>query len=78
MMPDVGAWTESSFIHELIEFAPPPLLRRHVSTSSLGLVLKCGLNHWKRISSGRDMQKIGKTTEPKRKQRMPSSDDEGE
>jgi hypothetical protein len=45
MMPDVGAWTESSFLHGLVEFARPPLLRRHVSTSSQGLALKCGLNN---------------------------------
>jgi hypothetical protein len=31
-MLDVGACTESSFLHELVEFARPPLLRRHVST----------------------------------------------
>jgi hypothetical protein len=73
MMPSVGAWTEASCLHELVEFAPP-LLRRHVSTSSQGLVLKCELNSWKWISSGLDMQKIG--TELKRKRRLPSSDEE--
>jgi hypothetical protein len=76
MMPDVGAWTEASFLHGLVEFAPPPLLRQHVSTSSQPLVLKCGLGNWKRISSGLDMQKIGKATELKR--RLPSSDEEKE
>jgi hypothetical protein len=76
MMPDVGAWTEASLLHELAEFAPPPLFRRYVSTSSQRLVLKCGLNNWKRISSELDMQKIGKATELKRKRREPSSDEE--
>jgi hypothetical protein len=41
MIPDVGAWRVSCFLHALVEFAPPPLLRRRVSTPSLGLVLKC-------------------------------------
>jgi hypothetical protein len=76
MMPDFRTWTEPAFLHELVEFAPPPLLRRHVSTSSQGLVLKCGLNNWKRISSGLDMQRIGKATELKRKRGLPSSDEE--
>ena len=77
MMPDFRKWKEQqAFLHELVEFAPPPLLRRHVSTSSQGLVLKCGLNNWKRISSGLDMQRIGKATELKRKRRLPSSDEE--
>jgi hypothetical protein len=66
---------EASFLHELVEFAPP-LLRRQVSKSSQRLVLKCGLNDWKRISSGVDMQKIGNATELKRKRR--SSDEEDE
>jgi hypothetical protein len=47
-----------------------------ISTSSHVLVLKCGLNNWKRISSGLDMQNIGKATELKRKRRLPSSDEE--
>jgi hypothetical protein len=42
MVPDVGAWTDTSFLHELVEPARPPLLYRHVS-SSQGLLLKCGL-----------------------------------
>jgi hypothetical protein len=76
IMPDVGAWTEASLVHELVEFAPPPpLLRRHVSTPSQGLVLKCGLNNWKRIASALDMQKIGRATKLKRDQRQPSSDE---
>jgi hypothetical protein len=78
VIPNVSAWTESESLHELVEFAAPPLLRRHVSTSSQGLVLKCWLNNWKRISSGLDMQKIGKATELKREQRLPSSDEEGD
>jgi hypothetical protein len=63
---DVGASAEASFLNGLVEFAPPPLPRRHVSTSSQHLVLKCRLNNWKRISPGLDMQKIGKATELKR------------
>jgi hypothetical protein len=39
-------------------------------------VLKCGLNNWKRISSGRDLQMIGKQTELRRKKKLPSSDDD--
>jgi hypothetical protein len=70
MMPNAGAWTE--FLHALVDFAPPTHLHRHVSTSSRGLVLKGGLNNWKWISSGSDMQKLGKATELKR--RLPSSD----
>jgi hypothetical protein len=62
MIADVSAWMETSFLHELVEFAPP-LLRWHVSTSSQRLVLTCGLNIWKRLSSGLDMQKIGKATD---------------
>jgi hypothetical protein len=49
---------EASFLHEVVEFALPPLLGRQVSTSSQHLMLKCGLKNWKRISSGLDMQKI--------------------
>jgi hypothetical protein len=48
------------------------------STSSQRLVRKCGLNNWKRISSGLDMQRIGKATELRRKRRLPSSDEEDE
>jgi hypothetical protein len=44
MMPDIGAWTEASFLRELVEFAPLPLLRGHISTGSQVLVLKSGLN----------------------------------
>jgi hypothetical protein len=45
MMPDVGARTEASFLHELVEFASLPLLRGHVSNSLQVLVLKGGLNN---------------------------------
>jgi hypothetical protein len=39
-------------------------------------MLKCGLNNWKRISSGLDMQRIGKSSELNQKRRLPSSDEE--
>jgi hypothetical protein len=31
MMPDIDVWTEASFPHELVEFAPPPIRRRRIS-----------------------------------------------
>jgi hypothetical protein len=68
VMPDVGEWAESAFLHELVELAPPPLLR-HVWASSQILMLKGGLNDWKRISPGLDMQKIRRATDLKRKRR---------
>jgi hypothetical protein len=76
MMPDVDLWTGPAFLHELVQFAPAPPLRRFISTSSHGLVPKCGLNNWKRTSSGRDLQRIGKQTELRRKKKLPSSDDD--
>jgi hypothetical protein len=75
MVPDAGVWTGSAFFHELVGFAPPPLLGRDISASQ-GLVLKCRLNNRKRISSGLVMQKIGKAIELKRKRRLPWSDGE--
>jgi hypothetical protein len=39
-------------------------------------MLKCDLNNWKRISSGRDLQELGKATEVKRTRRLPSCDEE--
>jgi hypothetical protein len=76
MMPDVDLRTGPAVLHELVQFAPAPLLRRFISTSSQGLVLKSGLNKGKRISSGRDLQRIGKVTELRRKKKLPSSDDD--
>jgi hypothetical protein len=76
MMPNVGAWTNASFLHELVEFAPPPLLRRRISTSSQVFVLRCGMNNWKRTTPGREMQEIGKATELERKRWLPSSHEE--
>jgi hypothetical protein len=75
MMSDVDLWTGPAFLHELVRFAPAPLLRRFISTSSQGLVLKCGLNNLKRNSSGRDLQRMGKETELRRKKKLISSDD---
>jgi hypothetical protein len=54
-----------------LQFAPAPLLRRFISTLSQGLVLTCGLNNWKRIESGRDLERIGKQTELRRKKKPP-------
>jgi hypothetical protein len=60
LTPNSGARTESAFLHELVAFAPPLHLRRWISTSSHGFVLRRGLNNWRHISEDLDMQEIGK------------------
>jgi hypothetical protein len=59
MMPDVVVCTGPAFLHELVQLHAHDLLGQFMSMSSRGLVLKCGLNNWKWISSGRDPQRIG-------------------
>jgi hypothetical protein len=76
VMPDVGSWNGPTLLHELVQFASAPLLRRFISTSSQGLVLKCALDNGKRVSSRRDLQRIWKRTEPRQKKELPSRDED--